>query len=62
MKFIIGFVLYFIIVLIVASAVTFLYSLFAEGSGAFDWETSITFALIFGIIFSWMSLRRRQKK
>lgn len=62
LRFLIGFVLYFVIVLVVASATTFLYSLLVEGTGVFDWRTSVTFAIILGIIFSWMSARRSAKK
>ncbi len=62
LRFLIGFVLYFVIVLVVASATTFLYSLLVEGTGVFDWRTSFTFAIILGIIFSWMSARRSAKK
>lgn len=58
----IGFVTVFVVTLVVAAIVSYLWSLIAHGVGAFDWETSFRFAVIFGIIFSWMDARERKKK
>ena len=62
MKLIIGFILYFIMVFVVASLVTFLFNLIIHGSGNPDWNTAFTFAIILGIIFSWMNVRQKKKK
>ena len=58
----IGFVTVFAVTLVVAAIVSYLWSLIAHGAGVFDWETSFRFAVIFGIIFSWMDARERKKK
>ena len=48
----------FAVSLIVCVLVTFLWNLFVHGAGAIDWETSVRFAIVFGIIFPWMETRR----
>jgi len=58
----IDFVTVFVVTLVVAAIVSYLWSLIAHGAGAFAWETSFRFAVIFGIIFSWMGARERNKK
>ena len=58
----IDFVTVFVVTLVVVAIVSYLWSLIAHGVGAFDWETSFRFAVIFGIIFSWMGARKRKKK
>ena len=45
------FVIIFAIVFIVSTIVSYFYSLIAHGAGSVDWEASIRFAIIFGIIF-----------
>jgi len=62
MRLIIGFVLYFVIVFIVAGVVTFLYSLIIHGQGIIDWQTAFIFAIIFGLVFSWMNVKQRKRK
>ncbi len=46
-----GFVVVFPIVLVVSLVVSYLYSLLVHGSGMADWESSIRFAIIFGLVF-----------
>ena len=62
MRLIIGFLVYFVIVLIVAALVTFLYSLVFHGQGVIDWQTAFTFSIIFGLVFSWMNVRKRKRE
>jgi len=40
----------FVVTLVVCAIVTFLYSLIAHGEGVVDWDTSVLFAVIFGIV------------
>ena len=44
------FVIVFVVTLVVASIVTYLYSLIVHGTGVFNWETSSLLAIILGII------------
>jgi len=59
---IIDFVLHFIMVLVAAIIVSFLYSLIVHGAGVIDWETSFRLAIIFGVVFSWINARERKRK
>lgn len=40
------------LVFVVTSIVSYLYSLIVHGAGVVDWESSIRFAIIFGIVLS----------
>jgi len=56
------FVIICIITFIVSTIVSYFYSLIAHGTGTIDWEASIRFAIIFGIIFpSIRVIDKRQK-
>ncbi len=44
----------FAITLISVALVTFFWNFIGHGESIVDWETSIRFAIIFGIIFSWL--------
>jgi hypothetical protein len=44
-----GFVIYFVLVMVVSAAVGYLYGAIAHGRGTLDWETSFRFALVLGI-------------
>lgn len=59
-KIFINFVVVFALTLVVSAIVSFLYSLIIHGTGTIDWETSFRFAIIFGIILTW--IRAREKK
>ena len=57
------FAITFAIVLVVSVIVSYFYSLIAHGAGSIDWETSVRFALIFGIVFPAIrEIERRQKR
>jgi hypothetical protein len=60
-KIAIGFITVFAISLLVTLGVTFLWSLVFHGVAIIDWETSFRFAIVFGIIFSWIDSRKRMK-
>lgn len=61
-KLLIMFVSIFVLTLVVSAITNYLYSLITHGAGAIDWETSFRFAIIFGIIFTWMEGRERKGK
>jgi hypothetical protein len=48
----------FAISLIVSVIVTLVWNLIAHGTSTIDWETSFRFAILFGIISSWIGTRR----
>jgi hypothetical protein len=48
----------FAVSLIVSGVVTLLRNLAAHRAGTVDWETSLRFAILFGIILPWMETRR----
>ena len=52
------FVTAFAVTLIVAAIVSLLGNLVVHGASAIDWETSFRFAIVFGIILSWIETRR----
>jgi hypothetical protein len=52
------FVTVFAVTLIVSLIVTFLWNLVVHGVFTVDWETSIRFAIVLGIVLSWIDIRR----
>jgi hypothetical protein len=52
----------FALSLIVTAIVTLLGNLIVHGASTIDWETSFRFAIVFGIIFSWIETRRSKEK
>ena len=56
-----NFVTVFAVTLIVAAIVTLLGNLVVHGASTIDWETSFRFAIVFGIIFSWIETRRSKR-
>jgi hypothetical protein len=61
-KMLIIFVSIFVLTLAVSAITTYLYSLIAYGAGVIYWETSFRFAIIFGIILTFMKGRERKEK
>ena len=55
------FVIVFLIALAASVTVTFLWNLIFYGAGAVDWETAFRFAIILGIVLSWMKVRDRKE-
>jgi len=52
----------FAVTLVVSVAVTFLWNRIVHGTSAVDWETSFRSAIVFGIIFPWISARRGKEQ
>ena len=57
-KLLIDFVAIFVLTLVVTAVVTFLYSLVVHGVGIIDWETAFRFAIILGIVLSWIKAKK----
>jgi hypothetical protein len=57
-KLLVDFVTVFAVSLIVSVIVTLLWNLIVHGASTTDWEASFRFAILFGIIFSWIGTRR----
>jgi hypothetical protein len=57
-----SFVVYFVLVFIVNALVTFLYNTLLHGTGLVDWESSLRFAVIFGVVFPVAGELERSKK
>ncbi len=47
----------FVVALVTAALVTYLWNLIGHGQQAVDWETPIRLAIIFGIILTWTKAR-----
>jgi hypothetical protein len=52
----------FAVTLVTNAIVTFLWNLIGHGESAIDWETSFRFAIIFGIILTWVKSRQNKEK
>ncbi len=61
-KLLIDFITVFAVTLIVSVIVTLLWNLIFHGASTIDWESSFLFAILFGIIFSWIETRRSKEK
>lgn len=61
-RLLIDFVSSFLLVLVVVSIVTYLWSLIFHAAGAVDWETAFRLAIIFGIVLPWSKSRDRQQQ
>lgn len=61
-KVLVSFVVYFVITLIVSSLVTYLYSLGFHDTAKIDWSTTFQLAVILGVIFPIMELRKEKPK
>ena len=61
-KLIVEFATVFAVSLVTVALVTFLWNLIGHGESTIDWETSFRFALIFGIILTWINLRETKEK
>ena len=52
----------FSVSLVVTVVVTLLWNLVAHRTAAIDWETSLRFAILLGIILPWMEARRSKEQ
>jgi len=56
------FVIVFAVTLTVTAIVTLLWNLVFLSASTIDWATSFRFAIVFGIIFSWIETRSATRK
>lgn len=61
-KLVIEFGTVFAVVLVTTSIVTFLWDIIGHGESTIDWETSFRFAILFGIILTWVKSREAKEK
>jgi hypothetical protein len=61
-KLVVEFGTVFAVVLVTVALVTFLWNLIGHGESTVDWETSFRFAIIFGIILTWVKSRETRGK
>jgi hypothetical protein len=61
-KLAIEFVTVFAVTLVTVALVTFLWNTIGHGESIVDWETSFRFAIIFGIILTWVKSREINEK
>ncbi len=59
---VVEFVTVFAVTLVTSAIVTFLWNLIGHGTSAVDWETSLRFAIILGIILTWNKSREIKEK
>jgi len=61
-RLLVEFLTVFAVTLIVFVIVTLLWNLIFHGTSTIDWETSFRFAILLGIILSWIETRRSKEK
>jgi hypothetical protein len=61
-KLVVEFGTVFAVTLIAVALVTFLWNTFGHGASVVDWETGFRFAIIFGIILTWVKFRETKEK
>lgn len=61
-RLLVEFVAVFAVALVTVALVTFLWNLIGHGAITVDWETSFRFAIMFGILLTWMETRRIKGK
>jgi hypothetical protein len=60
-KLVVEFVTVFAVALVVTVIVTFLWNIIGHGASTIDWETSFRFAIVFGIILTWVKSRESKE-
>jgi hypothetical protein len=61
-KLVVEFVTVFAVALVTTAIVTFLWNIIGHGASTIDWEISFRFAIIFGIILTWVKSRETKEK
>jgi len=61
-KLVVEFGTVFIVALVTVALMTFLWNFIGHGESSVDWETAFRFALIFGIILTWVKSRESKEK
>ncbi len=59
-KLLIGFITYFLITLIMTIGVTYIWSLLFHKATSINWETSFRLAIILGIVFSIIEVKKKK--
>ena len=59
-KVLVDFVTVFAVSFIVTAIVDLLWNLIVRGASTIDWQAPFRFAILFGILFSWIETRRRK--
>lgn len=57
-RLVVDFVTVFAVTLMVSVVVTLLWNLLVHGATTTDWDTSLRYAVVFGIVFTWVEARR----
>jgi hypothetical protein len=55
------FVLTFVVTFVVATVVNYLWNLIGHGAGIVEWRVPFTFAIILGIVLTWISVREARQ-
>jgi hypothetical protein len=61
-KLVVEFGTVFAVALVITAIVTLLWNIIGHGESTIDWETSFRFALIFGILLTWVKSREIKEK
>lgn len=61
-KLVVEFITVFLVTLVTVALVTFLWNLIGHGKSIIEWETTFRFAIIFGIILTWVKSREIKEK
>ena len=61
-KLVVKFITVFTVALVTIALVTFLWNVIAHAESAIDWENSFRFAIIFGIILTWVKSQETKEK
>jgi len=61
-RLLVDFVIVFVVTLLVTAIVTLLWNLAFHRASIIDWGTSFRFAIILGIILTWIETRRSKAK
>ena len=61
-KLLVEFVTVFAVTLVTTVIVTFLWNLIGHGESAIDWESSFRFAVIFGVILTWVKSQETEER
>jgi hypothetical protein len=61
-KLAVEFITVFAVALVITVIVTYLWNIIGHGESTIDWETSIRFAVIFGITLTWVKSREIKGK
>ena len=61
-RLVVEFITVFAVALVTAGIVTLLWNIIVHAEGIIEWETSFLFAILFGIIQTWLKSRDMKEK